>query len=87
VTSGVVPLELIIHPAIGAITVQADGSVAVTFAGTPDASHRLWMTTNLSPPVIWSPIATNSTGTNGTGDLTDTNTQGALTRFYRVSLP
>jgi sugar lactone lactonase YvrE len=87
VTSSVVPLALIVQPDINGIAVQADGSVALNFTGTPDASHCLWMTTNLSPPAVWSAIATNCTSTNGAGQLTDTNTEGAPARFYRVSLP
>ncbi len=87
VTSSVVPLTLILQPAISGIAVQADGCVALNFTGTPDASHRLWMTTNLSQPVVWTPIATNCTSTNGTCQLTDTNSQDAPVRFYRISLP
>jgi len=88
VTSSAASLQVeFVTPAIGAITVQAGGSVTLNFTGTPDASHRLWMTTNLSPPVVWSPIATNFTSTNGIGQLTDTNTHGGPARFYRVSLP
>jgi GH25 family lysozyme M1 (1,4-beta-N-acetylmuramidase) len=88
VTSSMATLQVQFStPAIGAITVQAGGSLTLNFTGTPNATHRLWMTTNLSPPVVWSPIATNITTTNGTGQLTDTNTNRVPARFYRVSLP
>jgi hypothetical protein len=87
VTSSVVTLALIVQPAIGAIALNPDQSVTLNFTGTPCACHHLWMTTNLSPPVVWSPIASSFTGTNGAGQLTDTNAQCALAQFYRVSLP
>ena len=87
VTSSVVTLTPIVQPAIGAITVQPDASILLNFTGTPNASHRLWMSTNLAPPMMWSAIATNTAAANGTGQLVDTNTQATLSRFYRISLP
>jgi sugar lactone lactonase YvrE len=87
VTSSVAALELIVQPDIGGIAVQADGSVAINFTGTAGASHVLLMTTNLSPPVVWTPISTNLTAANGAGQLIDTNAQGAPARFYCVALP
>jgi len=80
-------LNFTMQPSIDAIAVQAGGSVTINFNSTPVAPHRLWMTSDFSPPVVWSPIATSITSGDGTGQLTDTTTQGIPMRFYSVSLP
>jgi hypothetical protein len=56
----------------------------LTLSGT---SSRLWVATNLYPPVIWTPVATNVSGTNGIWQFTDTNASQYPVRFYRTSTP
>jgi hypothetical protein len=53
----------------------------------PGSNYVLQMTTNLSPPVNWQPLFTNSAGINGSGTFTDTNTPASQARFYRLALP
>ena len=54
-----------------------------TLAGQP---FVLYSATNLTPPVLWQPLVTNSADTNGFWTFTDTNRNSAE-KYYRVSTP
>ncbi len=87
VTSEVATLTVQLPPSISVITPQPDGSVALSFTGTPNSTNRLWVATNLAPPAVWSPISTNIAGTDGTWHFTDSSAVGWSSRFYRASMP
>ena len=71
-----------------AATRNPNGSVTLSFLGSPNSSVRLWAATNLMPPVVWTPVYTNSDiGPTGTWQCLDTNTVGTQRRFYRFSTP
>jgi hypothetical protein len=66
----------------------ANGNVTLNFVGQPDATTRIWATTNLALPASWRPIFTNvTTSPNGTWQFIDTNTAGYPMQFYRFSMP
>jgi hypothetical protein len=70
------------------VTRSGNGSVTLSFTGLPNSSTRLWVTTNLAPPAAWQPIFTNNNlGSSGIWQVTDTNSAGYPTRFYRFSTP
>jgi hypothetical protein len=52
--------------------------------GSLGASYVLLSATNLNPPVIWQPLATNPAGAGGNWIFTDTNTTFPQ-RYYRVT--
>ena len=87
VTSSVINVTVVVPPTISKIVPQPDGSVTLTFSGTPNLAHQVWMTTNLAPPAIWLPVSTNLSGLDGTWQLTDTNAPACPARFYRASAP
>ena len=65
-----------------------NGSLILNLAGSPNASTRVWATTNLYTPNSWQPIFTNiNTSTNGIWQFIDSNTAAYPTRFYRFSTP
>ena len=64
---------------------NADGTVTLNLSSTTNVSSRVYVTTNLTPPVVWQPIYTNPVG--GTWQLTDTNAPNYSAQFYRVSTP
>jgi hypothetical protein len=73
---------------ISNIVRNTDGSVTLNFVGQPDATTRIWATTNLALPLSWQPIFTNTTTSlNGTWQFIDINTAGYPIRFYRFSMP
>jgi hypothetical protein len=51
--------------------------------GSPGASYVLLSATNLTPPVVWQPVATNPAGAGGNWTFTITNTTFPQ-RFYRA---
>jgi hypothetical protein len=62
-------------------------SVALSFSAPASNNFIISYTTNLTPPVVWIPLATNSPGVSGNVTVIDTNTVTASCKFYRVSSP
>jgi len=87
ITSTAATLTVLLRPSISGIVAQPNGTVTLDFTGTPNSTNRLWVATNLVPPVVWSVVSTNVAAPDGTWQLTDTNTAGYPLRFYRVSMP
>ena len=78
----------VVTPRIDNIAMNIDGSVTLEFSGLPNATTRIWATTNLAAAEDWQPIFTNTiTSTNGTWQFSITNSLGTPTRFYRFSTP
>ena len=71
-------------PAITNLSMAA-GQTAFTLTGTGTAGqvYVLLSATNL-PPVIWTPVATNTADANGVFQFTDLETTNYIQRFYRV---
>ncbi|HVV02110.1 MAG TPA: Ig-like domain-containing protein, partial [Verrucomicrobiae bacterium] len=61
-----------------------DGSVTVTFAGTPGARYVIQATPTLNP-AAWSDVSTNTAGEDGHWALTEP--MNAPQRFYRSVAP
>ena len=59
-----------------------NNAVVLTYLGLPDYHCTLEWTTNLSRPITWVPVVTNTVATNGW--LTFTNTLPALPSFFRT---
>jgi large repetitive protein len=64
---------------------NADGTVTVTFAGTPDAQYVVQAVENLAAPA-WENVSTNTAGTDGHWTFTDSKA-GHSARFYRAMTP
>ena len=77
--------RLNLPPTISQIIHSADGGLTLDLVSTRNVSSRLYAATNLSPPFVWQPIATNLDG--GAWRFTDTNTAGFPVKLYRVSTP
>jgi hypothetical protein len=87
ITSSIASLS-VVTPLVTNIVKSTNGRVTLNFVGLPNATTRLWATTNLALPASWQPIFTNTTtSTNGTWQFTDTNAVGYPARFYRFSTP
>ena len=88
VTSSVVTLSLLTGPGFTSAVRNANGSVTLGLETAPNARGRIYAATNLTPPVLWVPIYTNSNaGPTGLWQFTDTNTANYRDRFYRASSP
>jgi hypothetical protein len=87
VTSRVATLT-VVAPVVSIVAHNSNGSMTLNFVGLPNTTSRLWAATNLTPPIFWEPIFTNSsTTTDGTWQFTDTNTIHVPDRFYHFSTP
>jgi hypothetical protein len=64
---------------------NADGTVTVTFAGTPDAQYVVQASDNLAPPA-WENVSTNTAGTDGQWTFTESTAHRPV-RFYRSAKP
>jgi hypothetical protein len=66
--------------------IMANGTVELSYAGLPYCSYALDWATNLTAPVDWLPIITNTANSNGL--VTFTNDPGASTpNFFRARQP
>jgi hypothetical protein len=76
----VVPLPaLAISNSAASLTLSASG-------GAVNTAYVIQLTTNLAPPIVWSPLQTNVVGTNGLIGFTTTNLNTPA-NFYRLQFP
>ncbi len=78
---------VLIPPAIASIVPQPDGTVTLNLTGTPYSTNRLWVTADLTPPAVWSPVSTNVASSGGTWQVTDMQAVGQTARYYRTTMP
>ena len=64
---------------------NADSTVTVTFAGTPDAQYVVQASDSLASPA-WENVSTNTAGTDGQWTFTE-STEHHPARFYRSAKP
>jgi autotransporter-associated beta strand protein len=76
-----------VPPAIGGITAIGGGGFAVGGTGGAGQTYILLGATNLVPPIVWQPVATNAADVNGIFNLMDTQATNFPSRFYRVTTP
>jgi hypothetical protein len=78
----------VIDPLVTGLKRNPNGGITVSFLGLPESAVRLYVAADLTPPVIWQPIFTNTNiGVSGAWQYTDTNASGHPTRYYRFSTP
>jgi len=73
-------------PTIIGVGGGSNGSVTLSLGGAPGHTYVLEAATNLVPPVGWEPVDTNTLGTNGLWQFTDTQVTDFPRRFYRLKL-
>jgi sugar lactone lactonase YvrE len=86
VTSSVAILTVASLPRISGAVRQSDSAVTITLLSSPNSTNVLFSATNLTPPVSWVPISTNTAAGDGTWQYTDTNTADYPARFFRLHL-
>jgi alpha-tubulin suppressor-like RCC1 family protein/sugar lactone lactonase YvrE len=74
---GLPPQSLAEHLGVNRLQIQ--------FAGTPNYPYILQMATNLTPPVSWQSIITNSPDANGNWSWTNFNLSAYPAGFYRAA--
>jgi hypothetical protein len=84
VTSATVQLVIYLPAQIFATQNSTNGGLQLQFTGTPYFPYILQATTNLTPPVQWQSILTNSTDGNGNWSTTITNLISTPNSFYQA---
>jgi len=74
-------------PSVLGIVNNGDGSVTVTFAGTPGAEYRVQANTDLASHGSWVNVSTNSAGPNGQWTYTISSMTSYPQRFFRAAKP
>ena len=73
-------------PTIIGVGSGLNGSVTLSLGGAPGDTYVLEVTTNLLSPDGWQPLATNTLGTNGLWQFTDTEATNFPCRFFRLKI-
>jgi hypothetical protein len=72
-------------PLITSVVPAGNRDLTLNLGGAPGFTYILETTTNLLP-AVWLPVETNTLGTNGVWQFTDTQTTNFTQRFYRLEL-
>jgi uncharacterized repeat protein (TIGR03803 family) len=67
------------------IVPNLDGSMNISFSGGANETYLVQAATNLTPPVNWRNISTNTADVNGFWEISDTDTKAYPIKFYRAS--
>lgn len=62
-------------------------NVDFQFTGSPGSNYVLQVTANLTPPIQWLPLATNTADANGNWTFTQTNVVPNPPQFFRIASP
>ncbi len=68
------------------IVQNVDGSVTISFLGSPNSTNVVQAAVSLTPPVAWQNLSTNVADANGAWQFTDSNAS-TTTKFYRSYAP
>ncbi len=71
-------------PSLSASAILANHSFAFTLNSLPSTKFILQAATNLTAPVTWTPLATNTTDANGVWSYVDLGATNRPRRFYRA---
>jgi hypothetical protein len=74
-------------PLLLGIARNGNGSVTMTFAGTPGAQYRVMATPDLASPDSWVDVFTNIAGPTGEWTYTDDAKASCPQRFFRAAQP
>jgi hypothetical protein len=79
-------INLVIGPpptnSVSSAVGNGNGTITLNFLGAPNYQYQIEATIDLTPPVIWTPVSTNTADGGGVWQFTDTTTN-YLQRFYR----
>jgi hypothetical protein len=67
------------------ITLLGDGTVQLSFSGTPGYVYLIEAATDLTPPIAWTALSTNAADTNGVFSFIDAGATNYNGRYYRTA--
>jgi hypothetical protein len=81
------PLPVRLSPATNHLGQGGNGGFALGAIGEAGRTCVLLAASNLAPPVVWAPIATNTADANGAFSFSDSQATNYQHRFYRIGTP
>jgi hypothetical protein len=70
---------------ITSISILTNGSVQLNFSGTAGGVYLIEAATDLTPPIVWTTLSTNTADTNGVFSFTDVPVTNYNGRYYRMA--
>ena len=85
-TSAVARLTVVLsQPEIISDIRYSNGQATITALGIAGQTYRIEAATNLAPPIVWTPIATNVANSDGQLQFNDPAVANLPHRFYRIA--
>ena len=85
-TSAVARLTVVLsQPEIISDIRYSYGQATITALGIAGQTYRIEAATNLAPPIVWTPIATNVANSDGQLQFNDPAVANLPHRFYRIA--
>jgi hypothetical protein len=84
VTSTMVGLTIFLPPQSFKAIITNSHQLSLQLTGTPNYPYTLQSATNLTPPINWQPVITNSADINGNWSITVSNLSRTPSSFYRA---
>ena len=75
-----------VKPTVAGIKSNGDGTVTVSFSGTPGTQYIVQAQSDLAPATAWDNVSTNIAGSDGQWTFTDSTTNHPI-HFYRAMAP
>ncbi len=86
--TGTGTVHVTIQPAapvtITGLSILGDGTSQFSFTGLPYYTYLIQGTADLTPPISWTTLGTNTAGTNGLIQFIDANATNFPNRYYRI---
>jgi len=71
---------------IVSVTLLSNGTVQMSFTGTPGYVYLIEDAANLTPPIAWTVLSTNAADANGAFSFTDLGATNYNGRYYRTAI-
>ena len=84
VTASFVALVTTLPAILPGMSFSGESGFSLTATGAVGGTCVLFCATNLSPPIVWQPVQTNTGGTNGVYNFSDPQATNFSQRFYHL---
>jgi autotransporter-associated beta strand protein len=68
------------------VTMLGDGTLQLSFTGVPGYTYLIESSTNLTPPIAWTSLGTNTADINGLFNFNDPTVTNSSSRYYRTAV-
>ncbi len=86
-TNGVISVVSTVPPTITGLAELPDATFQISGTGLPGVTYQLLAATNLTPPIVWIPLATQTADSSGAFQFIDLNATNFYQQFYQITGP